>query len=318
LLDLPNLGISSASKNSEVLLVASVKAFAGVARAPFLLLSITLVASGAAAAAFEGHFDWLRVVLALVGLVALHAAVDALNEWSDMRSGLDLETLRTPFSGGSGTLPAGGMSPATALAFGLTAAAVGLAIGVWFLTRVGSSLAPILVIGAVCVLLYTDVLARLGIGEFAAGLGLGNLPVMGTALVQDGTLGSAAVAASIPAFLMTFNLLLLNEFPDELADRAHGRRNLVILLGRRPAALIYAVAALLTPVSIVGAVVVSVLPPLSLAAVLPSLLLVKPLGWAFSDPSRDVPIPALGANVMWNLSTNSLLAISLVIMILTR
>lgn len=296
--------------------MASVKSFVAVARAPFLILSITLVASGAAAAAFEGHFSWVRTLLALVGLVALHIAVDALNEWSDMRTGIDLQTKRTPFSGGSGTLPSGEMSPGVALTFGLTAAAVGLAIGIWFLTRVGSSLLPILVVGAICVLFYTDVLARLGIGEIAAGIGLGNLPVIGTALVQDGTLGNAAIAASIPAFLMTFNLLLLNEFPDEEADQAHGRRNLIVLLGRKPAALIYAVAALLTPASIVGAVVLDFLPTVSLAALLPSLLLVKPLGWAFSDPKQEVPIPALGSNVMWILGTNTFLAITFVVAML--
>lgn len=296
--------------------MASVKSYAAVARAPFLLLSITLVASGAAAAAFEGDFSWVRTLLALVGLVSLHIAVDALNEWSDMRTGIDLHTQRTPFSGGSGTLPAGEMSRGTALAFGLTASAVGLAIGIWFLTKVGMSLLPIVVVGAICVLLYTDVLARLGVGEIAAGMGLGNLPVIGTALVQGGTLGNAAIAASIPAFLMTFNLLLLNEFPDEVADRKFGRRSLIIILGRKPAAMIYAVAALLTPASIVVAAVMDFLPMISLAALLPSLLLVKPLGWAFSDPSKDVPIPALGANVMWILGTNTLLAVTFVVAML--
>ena len=49
---------------------------------------------------------------------------------------------------------------------------------------------------------------------------------------------------------MTFNLLLLNEFPDEKADRKGGRRHLVILLGRKGAAVVYAAAALATPLSI--------------------------------------------------------------------
>ena len=173
-----------------------------------------------------------------------------------------------------------------------------------------------MVLGAICVLGYTDFLARIGLGEVAAGLGLGGLPVIGTALVQDGVLGQAAIAAAVPATFMTLNLLLLNEFPDEEADRAGGRRNLVILLGRRPAALVYAAAALLTPASIVVSVALSVLPPISLAAVLPSLLLVQPLRWAFGDVSQPVPVPALGANVMWNLGTNTVLALSLVAAIL--
>jgi len=290
-----------------------VQTYASVARAPFLLLPPTLVASGAAAAAWDGSFSWLRTGLAVVGLVSLHMAVNIINEWSDMRTGIDLQTERTPFSGGSGTLPAGGMRPRTALVFGLVCAGVGLLIGLWFLNEVGWVLLPIVIAGAVSVLAYTDVLARIGVGEMAAGFGLGAGPVIGTALVQGGGWSTAAVAASVPAFFMTLNLLLLNEFPDEQADREGGRRNLVILLGRRAAAWIYTAAGLATPLAIVIAVVLRVLPPLSLIAVLPSMLLVKPLQWALSDPELPVPIPALGANVAWNLATNTVLALTLVI-----
>ena len=87
------------------------KEYAGVARANFLLLPFTLVAVGAAAAAFDGDFNLLHTLLALVGLVGLHVAVNALNEVSDFRRGIDLETVRTPFSGGSGTLPSGALQP---------------------------------------------------------------------------------------------------------------------------------------------------------------------------------------------------------------
>jgi 1,4-dihydroxy-2-naphthoate octaprenyltransferase len=291
----------------------NLRAFAGIARVPFLLLPVTLVASGAAAAAYEGSFSLSRTVVALVGLVALHVAVNVLNEWSDMRTGIDLHTVRTPFSGGSGTLPSGAISSQSALAFGLGWAAVGLATGVWLLTQVGWILIPIMVLGAFFVFGYTDMLARVGWGEIAAGFGLGGLSVIGVALVQAGTLGQAAVAAALPATLMTFNLLLLNEFPDEEPDRAGGRRNLVIVLGRRRAAAIYSAAALMTPTAVLASVVVDVLPFLSLAAILPSLMLVKPLGWAFSTPGEPVPISALGSNVVWILATNSLLAITLAV-----
>lgn len=56
----------------------------------------------------------------------------------------------------------------------------------------------------------------------------------------------------------------------------------------------------------------SVLPPLALAACLPSLLLAAPMRWVVSDPMQPVPIPAMGANVTWNLATNTVLAIALV------
>jgi hypothetical protein len=41
------------------------------------------------------------------------------------------------------------------------------------------------------------------------------------------------------------------------------------------------------------------------------LLFAKPLRWVASDPSAPVPIPALGSNVIWNLATNTTLAITL-------
>jgi 1,4-dihydroxy-2-naphthoate octaprenyltransferase len=210
------------------------------------------------------------------------------------------------------------MGSRTALVFGLVCFGVGLAIGLWFLSKVGWVLLPIMLAGAVAVLAYTDVLARMGVGEIAAGFGLGAGPVIGAALVQGGGWSTAAAAASVPAFFMTFNLLLLNEFPDEAADRAGGRRNLVILLGRKTAAWVYVAAGLATPAALIVAVIPGVLPAWCLAAALPSLLLVKPVMWAIKNPTEPVPIPALGANVVWNLATNSLVALTLIVAMYLR
>ena len=280
----------------------------GVARAPFLLLPVTLVAAGAAAAAYEGAFSWGRTALALVGLVLLHAAVNAFNEASDMTTGIDLRTTRTPFSGGSGTLPAGLLSVRATLVFAYSCAVIGGLIGGWFALRLDPTFALLMAAGAASVLFYSELFARTGVGEIFAGLGLGALPIWGAAWVQGPPPGPAALWAGVPGFFMTFNLLLLNEFPDEEADRAGGRRNIVLMAGRTGAALVYSAAAILTPVSIVAAVLLGALPVHALAAVLPSLLLVKPLSWAFGRPQEPVPIPAMGANVVWNLATNSVLA----------
>lgn len=285
--------------------------YLAVARAPFLALPVTLVALGAAASALDSRLSWGRVLLALVGLVAMHVAVNAVNEASDLRTGIDLATERTPFSGGSGTLPAGALQPSHAFGLALLAAGLAAAIGGWLLVRIGWPLVPILAAGALFTFGYTDFLARLGVGEVAAGLGLGALPVIGTALVQDGRVGPAALAASVPAFFLTFNLLLLNEFPDEVADRQGGRRHLVILLGRPWAARVYALAAVATPVSVALAVSQGWLPRLALLGVVPSVLLARPLSWALRRPDEGVPVPALGANVVWILATNSFLALGL-------
>jgi 1,4-dihydroxy-2-naphthoate octaprenyltransferase len=197
--------------------------------------------------------------------------------------------------------------------FALTCAAIGGTIGVYFALDLGWGFVALMALGAAAVLLYSDVLARAGLGELFAGLGLGALPVWGAAWVQGREPGPAALWAGVPAFLMTFNLLLLNEFPDEEADRQGGRRNLVLLLGRRHAAWVYALAAVSVPLSLALAVALGALPPPALVAALPSLMLARPLRWALTQPDDPVPIPALGANVAWNLCTNTVLAVTLVV-----
>jgi 1,4-dihydroxy-2-naphthoate octaprenyltransferase len=290
----------------------------GVARAPFLLLPVTLVAAGAASAAYGGVFAWGPTLLALVGLVLLHAAVNALNEASDMESGIDLETRRTPFSGGSGTLPMRRLSVGATRAFAYSCALAGGLVGGWFALTLGLPFVALMAVGAAAVLFYSDVFARSGTGELFAGLGLGALPVWGAAWVQGQPPGRAALWAGVPAFLMTFDLLLLNEFPDEAADRRGGRRNLVLLLGRRRAALVYAGAALLVPASVVAAVAFGALPKHALVAALPSAVLQKPLGWALTRSGDDPPVAALGANVVWNLSTNTALALAMAVATVMR
>lgn len=289
----------------------NVAGLAGVARVPFLLLPFTLVAVGTAAAARAVRVDWAAAGLALVGLVAAHVAVNSLNEASDYRTGIDMRTRRTPFSGGSGTLPEGRLTYRAALGSGLVSGLIAISVGTFFLLMIGWKLVPILALGALAVFAYTDLLARLYIGEIFAGLGLGALPVIGTTLVQTGTYEAVAVAASLPAFFMTFNLLLLNEFPDDTADREGGRRNLLLLLGRRRAALLYALFGLAVPVWIAVAVLLDLFPGHALAAVAPSLFLAAPLRWALASPREPVPHPALGANVVWNLLTNVVLAAAL-------
>ncbi len=284
----------------------------GVSRAPFLLLPVTLVAVGAAASYHDGGFDVLTSVLCLIGLVAAHVGVNALNEASDMQTGIDLVTVRTPFSGGSGTLPAGGMSVRGAYFLGFVAAGIGLDIGIWLIIRVGPVLIAPLALGAFAVLAYTHFLARTGLGEIFAGLGLGALPVLGISLAQDGTLGPASIAAAVPAFFTTFNLLLLNEFPDEQADRGGGRKNLVLMFRRPVAAKIYVAATAAVPASLAIAVSLGALPWYALAAIPPTALAIPACRWCLTSPREPVPTPALGGNVMWNLATNAVLAAALI------
>jgi 1,4-dihydroxy-2-naphthoate octaprenyltransferase len=251
--------------------------------------------------------------MAGLGLIALHVAVNALNEMHDFTSGIDQHTTRTPFSGGSGTLPGRLLSARLAFFYSLAMAGAGIAIGIWFLVRIGWPLALIVGPGLVIVFSYTRWLLRIGLGEVCAGLGLGALPILGVSLVQDGRLGPASWFAAGIATAMTFNLLLLNEFPDEVADRAGGRRHLVIMLGRQAAGWIYIAAAALVVVVLLVSMGARVLPWSAGVALGPSLFLIPAARWIIRGAEQPVPTKVLGLNVAWNLATNGLLTMALAV-----
>jgi 1,4-dihydroxy-2-naphthoate octaprenyltransferase len=290
---------------------ARARPYLRVARVPFLALPVTLVALAMAAAAVAGTVDPVRTGVALIGLLAAHVAVNAFNEVSDYERGIDQRTDRTPFSGGSGALPEGDADSDGARRLGYVSAGVAAAVGAWFVGLVGAPVVPLLVAGAIFVLGYTDVFARVALGEIAAGLGLGGLPVLGVVLVQDGTVGPVALAVAVPASILTFELLLLNEFPDQTPDRRGGRQNLLHVFGRRRAAWLYVLAGLAVPLSIAGFVFGGVLPPLALLGTIPSALLARPFRWALARPTASVPVAALRDNVVWMLATNVALAVGL-------
>jgi 1,4-dihydroxy-2-naphthoate octaprenyltransferase len=75
-------------------------------RGPFLVLTPACVFLGVSTVvASQTSIDLHLLVLVLLGAVLAHISVNTLNEYSDFKSGLDLVTKRTRFSGGSGALP---------------------------------------------------------------------------------------------------------------------------------------------------------------------------------------------------------------------
>lgn len=133
-----------------------------VIRSPFLLLSVVLAFLGTSIAWYDGAFHIGYALLAFFGLLLAHISVNVLNEYFDYRSGVDLETKRTPFSGGSGTLPAGLIRPEQVLWLGLASFLVIVPIGIYFVIVSGWPLLPLLVVAAICIILYTPLILKMG------------------------------------------------------------------------------------------------------------------------------------------------------------
>lgn len=74
-------------------------------RPAFLILTAVYVFFAIALTVSAGHsIESLPLVLVISGSLAAHVAVNVFNEYFDFRSGLDSKTIKTRFSGGSGSL----------------------------------------------------------------------------------------------------------------------------------------------------------------------------------------------------------------------
>ncbi|MHC4606943.1 MAG: UbiA family prenyltransferase [Planctomycetota bacterium] len=287
-----------------------VKVWAGQIRARFLLLSVMLVLISGAVALADGVFHGLHFGLAMAGVILAHAAVNLFNELSDHRTGIDDRTRRTPFSGGTGTLQAGHLKPRAVWIAAIGTLAVALGIGVYLSWQSGWYLMAFIAAGGVASVFYTSHMARWMIGEIAAGSCLGTFVVLGAYFAQAGTLTEEVIWISIPPGILTALLLLLNEFPDVEADRSGGRRHLVIVLGKRRAAVVYTIALAAAYLILVAGVLAGRFPWTVLLALLTLPLALKASITALKHhESFEKMVPALGANVMVVLGTDLLIAV---------
>ncbi|MDO8734248.1 MAG: prenyltransferase, partial [Elusimicrobiota bacterium] len=145
-------------------------------RPQFLILSVVLAFLGAAIAWYDGYSNIWHALLAGIGLVFAHAAVNLFNDYFDFRSGIDKVTRRTPFSGGSGILPAGLLAPRQVLCLAILSLLFAIVIGVYFTLVRGWQLIPLLIAAAFLILFYSPFILKQPWPELSAGIGLGPSP----------------------------------------------------------------------------------------------------------------------------------------------
>lgn len=296
--------------------MSKLKTLLGPMRLPFVLLAPCCVLLGVGAAVWRvGQVSVTRLVLAGIGAVAAHISVNALNEYFDFKSGLDFKTKRTPFSGGSGTLPANASAARSALTTGLATLAITGIIGLYFLSIVGWLLVPLGLLGLLLIFFYTLWLTRHPwLCLIAPGLGFGPMMVMGTDFVLTGAYSWTAFIASLVPFFLVSDLLLLNQFPDVEADKSIGRKHFPIIAGTQKSSFIYGAFLLLSYLSIVLGVYLAYLPTFCLLGLITIVIAVPAFVGAYrygNDMQKLVPY--MGMNVIINLATPVLLAIGLLI-----
>ncbi len=270
-------------------------------RPPFLILAVISVLLGAATAYFEsGSLNIDYLLLALLGAVAAHISVNAFNEYFDFKSGLDLLTDKTPFSGGSGALPANPGAAGGVFVAASGALLITIGVGAYFLMVHGMALLPLGLIGVVLVAAYTPHINRHPLlCLLAPGLGFGPVMVVGSHFVLTGHYSLPPLLASLLPFFLVNNLLLLNQFPDVEADRKSGRRTAPIVYGLGAGANIYALFLLLAAAAVIASALADKLPPLSLlslAGLLPALRSLQ--GARLFDGNTEALLPGMALNVV--------------------
>jgi 1,4-dihydroxy-2-naphthoate octaprenyltransferase len=262
------------------------QAFLAVSRATFLVLALVpSIAVLPVALAQTDTTLWWRFALASILAVLAHIAVNALNEYEDLRSGLDFLTEKSPFNGGSGFLPKHIEYASFALSIALISASLVLAGGIC-LALYGSVWLMVLgVAGLALIVFYTSIITRHPFAcLIAPGLAFGPIMIMGIAVSAGLPISAYLFLQSALLCVLVSALLLINQIPDHQADKAVGRKHLVISMGVHYACIVYSGLIISAALSIVFGVVTDVLSGFALVALLPLL-------WKL--PSPDV----LGASM---------------------
>jgi 1,4-dihydroxy-2-naphthoate polyprenyltransferase len=288
-------------------------------RPQFLFLSVTLTFFGTCIAWYYGSFNFSYALLAGFGLILTHGSVNALNDYFDYKSGIDLNVKRTPFSGGSGLVPEGKLPLKQALYVGAATSLVALIIGIFFVIARGWQLIPLLVVAALCLVLYTPVILKTRWPEWSPGLGLGVLPILGFYFVQTGEYNWIVLIASIPSGILVHNLLLLNEFPDIEADRKGGRKTTPVVFGMEAAGKFFRIMTISVYIWIAGCVLATfitgrvIMPIYCLITLLTLPLAIKTMQGSKEYKDLSKLVPALGSNVMFILITELLLGVGYIL-----
>ncbi len=284
-------------------------------RPPFLVLTPICLALGVSLAKFQGYFiNYYDVLLVLIAALMAHISVNTLNEYFDFKSGLDLNTQRTPFSGGSGALPNNPNLHHNVLSIGIASLVVTLVIGLYFIQRFGLAIAPIGILGLILVLSYTQWINKHPfLCLIAPGLGFGLLFVLGTHYVFSENYHLIPLLIALIPFFLVNNLLLLNQYPDIQADKKAGRNHFPIAFGIKKSNAVYALFVLSTIISLIYLVVNNLLPNISLLALTPMPLALFSLSGANKHGNKIGHYPHyLAANVAVTLLVPLVLSISLI------
>ncbi len=288
-------------------------------RAPFLTATIVPIFLGTSIAWYHtGRINWLFFILTLLAGIFLHMGCNVVNDYYDHKSTNDeinKEFVR-PFSGGSRMIQLGLLTPLEVLTGGIFFFAIGSGIGIYLAIERGWEILGLGLIGVVSSFFYTApplYFASRGIGELLVGLNFGTLMTLGAYFVQTQKFSLEAILASILPGLLIAGVLYINEFPDYNADKAVGKKTLVVRMGREKAVIPYIFIMLLGYIVILLSSLLGKLPFSTLISFATIPLGIKAIEFAKKYHSNPLKlIPANAMTIQSHLFTGLLLVVAFI------
>jgi len=198
---------------------------------PVLLGSTTAVMSGGAT------FKPFYFLLALIGIMLLHAGSNLFQDAHDFERGLDREVLPL-----SGAVVRGLISPAEAKQGGIMCLLLAGVIGVYLTVSISLWILPIGLVGAAIGYFYSSPplgLKYRALGDLSVFLNFGLLGTLGAWLVQSGFLSWLPVVWAVPIALLVVGILHANNWRDIDRDTSQGYQTVAAWLSDRRSALYY-------------------------------------------------------------------------------
>ncbi len=282
-------------------------------RIKFILASIIAVSNGIAISYWKtGSVDPGYALLTYFGIMCLHISVDLLNDYSDFKRGIDTNTKRTRYSGGTGVIPENLINPRLIYCVGIVFLILGGLTGLYFVTINGIVILILLSFAIISIYFYSTNIVNAGLGELFVAI-KGCMIVMGSYYIQSDTIDLTSVFVGIIIGLLSAVVLLVTSFPDYEADKKSGRRTLVILSGKQNSVKIFAGLIVVTSGMIIGGAIFNLIPLFSTIGLLSIPFAVKAIYKLkrFNEPSQLVS--SMANSIIYSRICGLLLAISFII-----
>lgn len=237
-------------------------------RIKFLLASVIAVTNGIAISYWKtGYVDFGYALLTFFGILCLHISVDLLNDYSDFKRGIDTNTKRTKYSGGTGVIPENLIDSRLIYCAGIIFLIMGGLTGFYFVTTKGIIILILLIFAIISIYFYSTNIVNAGLGELFVAI-KGCMIVLGSYYIQSDTIELTSVYVGVIIGILSALVLLVTSFPDYEADKKSGRRTLIIVIGKENSVKLFIIIIGIIYAMIIGGSIFKVLPIFSTIALL--------------------------------------------------